>query len=118
VLAIILAMIGIYGVISYMVVRRRSEIGVRMALGAARGRILFMVLRESIILLGIGTAVGTVFALAGGSVASTQLYGLQPRDPLTLGASILCLAVIVLIASFMPAHRAATVDPMVVLREE
>lgn len=118
VLAIILAMIGIYGVISYMVIRRRSEIGVRMALGAARGRILLMVLGESIILLGIGIAIGTVFALAGGSVASTQLYGLKPRDPLILGASILCLAVIVLIASLMPAHRASTVDPMVVLREE
>jgi predicted permease len=118
ILAVTLAMVGIYGVISYMVVRRRNEIGVRMALGAARGRILFMILQESIVLLGVGAAIGAGLALAAGSVASTMLFGLKPRDPLTLGASILGLAAIVILASLMPAHRAATVDPMVVLREE
>ena len=118
ILAVTLAMVGIYGVISYMVVRRRNEIGVRMALGAARGKILFMILQESIVLLGIGAAIGAGLALAAGSVASTMLFGLKPRDPLTLGASILGLAAIVILASLVPAHRAATVDPMVVLREE
>ncbi len=117
-LAIILAMVGIYGVISYMVIRRRNEIGVRMALGAARGKILFMVLRESILLLGIGAAVGTGLALAAGAADASLLYGLKPHDPLTLVASVLCLAFIVIVASFVPARRAATVDPMVVLREE
>jgi putative ABC transport system permease protein len=117
-LAIILAMVGIYGVISYMVIRRRNEIGVRMALGAARGKILLMILRESILLLAIGAMIGTGLALAAGAAAASLLYGLKAHDPLTLGASILCLAVIVIVASLMPAHRAATVDPMVVLREE
>jgi len=118
VLAIILAMVGIYGVISYMVIRRSNEIGVRMALGAARGKILFMVLRESLLLLAIGAVVGSGLALAAGTAAASMLYGLKPHDPLTLGASILCLAAIVVVASFMPARKAATVDPMVVLREE
>jgi predicted permease len=118
VLAVVLATIGIYGVISYMVIRRRNEIGVRMALGAARGKILFMVLRESVILLGIGAVIGAGVALAAGNVASSMLFGLKPHDPLTLGGSVLGLAVIVVLASILPARRAATVDPMVVLREE
>lgn len=117
-LAIVLAMIGIYGVISYMVLRRKNEIGVRMALGAARTRILMMVLRESLILLAIGATIGTGLALAAGMAAASMLYGLKPHDPLTLGASLVCLAAIVIVASFIPARKAATVDPMVVLREE
>jgi predicted permease len=117
-LAVALAMVGIYGVISYMVARRRNEIGVRMALGAARSKILYMVLRESVILMGIGVAIGIGLALAAGSVASSLLFGLKAHDPLTLGASIVGLAAIVVLASLVPARRAATVDPMVVLREE
>ncbi|HYK36452.1 ABC transporter permease [Alloacidobacterium sp.] len=118
VLAIVLAMIGIYGVISYMVIRRRNEIGVRMALGAARAKILLMVLRESLILLAIGAAIGTGLALAAGIAAASMLYGLKPHDPLTLCASLVSLAVIVIVASFIPARKAASVDPMVVLHEE
>lgn len=117
-LAVILAMVGIYGVISYMVIRRRNEIGIRMALGAARGRILSMVLRESLLLLAIGAVIGAGLALAAGSTAASLLYGLKPHDPLTLGVSVACLTAIVMIASFIPARKAATVDPMVVLREE
>jgi predicted permease len=117
-LAILLAMVGIYGVISYMVVRRRGEIGVRMALGAARGTILRMVLRESVVLLAIGVAIGTALTLAAGSVAAYMLYGLKPRDPATFAISVLALTMIVLLASLLPAGRAANVDPMVVLREE
>jgi len=117
-LAMILAMVGIYGVISYMVIRRRSEIGVRMALGAGRTTILLMVLRESLTLLAIGAAVGTGLALGAGVAAASMLYGLKPHDPLTLGGSVLGLAVIVVLASVLPARRAATVDPMVVLRED
>ncbi|HLH36796.1 MAG TPA: ABC transporter permease [Alloacidobacterium sp.] len=117
-LAILLAMVGIYGVISYIVVRRRSEIGIRMALGAARGAILRMVLRESVVLLAIGVAIGTILALAAGSVAAYMLYGLKPRDPATFAVSVLALTVIVLLAGLLPASRAANVDPMIVLREE
>jgi putative ABC transport system permease protein len=118
VLATILAMVGLYGIISYMVIRRRNEIGIRMALGANRGRILAMILREAGILVLIGLAVGTGLALAAGGAARSLLYGLKPTDPLTLGASILGLTLVALIASLLPAQRAATVHPMVALREE
>jgi putative ABC transport system permease protein len=117
-LAAILATVGLYGVISYMVIRRRNEIGVRMALGAKRSDILLMVLREAAILLGIGLAVGTGLALAAGTAASSMLYGLKPRDPLTLGAAIVGTAAVALVASLSPAQRAARLHPMAALREE
>jgi len=117
-LATVLAMIGLYGVISYMVVRRRTEIGVRIALGANRGSILWMVLREAAILLGIGLAIGTALALAASTAAASMLYGLQARDPLTLATAIAGMAVVALVASLLPAQRAATVHPMTALREE
>ena len=117
-LAAILAMVGLYGVISYMVVQRRGEIGIRMALGASRRDILTMILREAAILLGIGLAVGTVLALAAGNAAASLLYGLKPRDPLTLAAAIVGMMVVALLASLLPARRAAAVHPMVALREE
>jgi putative ABC transport system permease protein len=118
VLATILAMVGLYGVISYMVARRRNEIGVRMALGASRNDILVMVLREAAILLGIGLVTGTGLSLAAGSAATSMLYGLKPRDPLTLGAAITGMIIVALLASLLPAQRAATVRPMEALREE
>jgi predicted permease len=118
VLATILAMVGLYGVVSYMVARRRNEIGVRMALGANRNNILRMVLREASILLGVGLVIGTGLALAAGTAAASMLYGLKPRDPLTLGAAIAGMAGVALLASLLPAHRAATVHPMEALREE
>jgi putative ABC transport system permease protein len=117
-LATILAMVGLYGVVSYMVARRRNEIGVRMALGANRNNILLMVLREASILLGIGLVIGTGLALAAGTAAASMLYGLKPRDPFTLGAAIAGMAGVALLASLLPAHRAATVHPMEALREE
>ena len=118
VLATILAMVGLYGVISYMVVRRRSEIGVRMALGANRANILLMVLREAAILLGIGLAVGTALSLAAGTAAASMLYGLKPSDPQTLAIALAGISVVALLASLLPAQRAATVQPMAALREE
>ncbi|WP_158752086.1 ABC transporter permease [Acidobacterium sp. S8] len=117
-LAIILAIVGIYGVISYMVARRKGEIGVRMALGAARRNILVMIVREAFILLGIGTLIGTAIAIAVGVMARSMLFGLKAYDPVILGSSILGLAVIVILSSLLPARRAASIDPMVVLREE
>jgi putative ABC transport system permease protein len=117
-LAAILAMVGLYGVISYMVVQRRNEIGVRMALGASRRDILTMILREAAILLGIGLAVGTVLALVAGTAAASLLYGLKPRDPFTLTAAILGMTVVAFLASLVPARRAASVHPMVALRDE
>lgn len=117
-LAILLAVIGIYGVISYMVIRRRNEIGVRMALGAARGNILGMIVREAAVLLAIGALIGSGLAWAAGTIAQAQLYGVKGYDPATLTISILGLALVVLLASFFPARKAASVDPMVALREE
>lgn len=117
-LATLLAMIGLYGVISYLVIRRRSEIGLRMALGANRTDILVMVFREAAILLGIGLAIGVGLALMTGNAAASMLYGLKPRDPLTLAAAVAAMAVVALVASLLPAQRAATVDPMAALREE
>jgi putative ABC transport system permease protein len=117
-LAALLATIGLYGVISYMVVRRRNEIGVRMALGASRRDVLALILKEAGTLLGIGLAIGTGLALVAGSAARTLLFGLTPSDPVTMGIAVAGLAGIAAAASFLPAHRAATLDPMQALRED
>jgi putative ABC transport system permease protein len=117
-LAGLLATLGLYGVIAYMVARRRNEIGVRIALGADHGRVIRLVLREAILLLTIGLAAGVVIALWAGRAATSLLYGLQPTDPLSLSAAALLLAAIALIASYGPARRAAKVEPIVALRAE
>jgi len=117
-LAALLATIGLYGVISYMVVRRRNEIGVRMALGASRRDVLALILREAGTLLGIGLVLGTGLALLAGSAARALLFGLTPSDPVTMGIAVVSLAGIAAAASFLPAHRAATLDPMQALRED
>jgi len=118
VLAMILAMVGLYGVIAYMVVRRTNEIGIRMALGAVPGRILTMVVGEALRLLLIGLAIGIVVAIAAGRAASALLFGITPRDPLTLSAAALGLAFVAVAASLLPAARAARLDPIVALHEE
>jgi predicted permease len=117
-LALTLACIGLYGVMTYNVVRRTNEIGIRMALGAQNSRVLWMVLKESLLLLGIGIALGVPATLAATRFVQTQLFGLSPSDPFTLTAAILMIAVVTLATAFFPAHRAAKVDPMVALRYE
>jgi putative ABC transport system permease protein len=117
-LAVLLAVIGLYGVISYMVARRRSEIGIRMTLGASRGSIVSLVLRESLLLLSLGLGVGILLALAGSSAAASLLFGLKPHDPATLAAATLALAVVAVAASYIPALRAAKLGPMDALRHE
>jgi predicted permease len=117
-LAALLAMIGLYGVISYTVARRRNEIGVRMALGAGRRDVLTMILKEAAVLLAIGLAFGIVMSLAGGQAARTMLYGLRPGDPLVLAGAVAALSAVTLAASFLPARRAASLDPMNALRDE
>jgi predicted permease len=117
-LAALLATIGLYGVISYMVAKRKSEIGVRMALGADQGSVLWLVLREAMAMVGIGLVVGTGMALAAGRSAASLLYGLEAHDPWTLGAAMALLAAIAMGASYWPALRASRVDPMVALRDE
>ncbi len=118
VLAAVLAVVGIYGIISYMVVRRRNEIGVRIALGAGKANILGMIMREALALLAIGLVAGTGLAAAAGSAARAMLFGLKPVDPLTLVLAAGGLTIIAVAASAIPAARAAGVDPMQVLREE
>jgi len=117
-LAVVLAVIGLYGVISYMVARRRNEIGIRMSLGAERGSIVALVLRESLLLLGIGLTIGIGLALAASRAASSLLFGLKAHDVGTLAMATGSLAVIALAASYVPAWRASRVDPLEALRHE
>jgi putative ABC transport system permease protein len=116
-LAVILATIGLYGVIAYLVVRRTNEIGIRMALGATPTRILTMVVREAATLLAFGIVIGTILAVAAGKLASSVLVGLKPQADTLLAAAILLCAV-ALGASLLPARRAAHLQPTVALREE
>jgi predicted permease len=113
-----LAVLGLYGVVAYMVARRRNEIGVRIALGAGRGRVIRLVLREAAVLLGVGLAVGVGLSLWAARAAISMLYDLKPYDPVTLGGAVLLLATVALIASYAPARRASRLDPMDALREE
>jgi putative ABC transport system permease protein len=117
-LAMLLAMIGLYGVMSYMVARRRSEIGIRMALGANSGDVSKMILREAGVLLAVGLGIGTGLALAAATAAGALLFGLKPNDPATLGTAVAALATAALGASYLPARRAARLDPVEALREE
>lgn len=107
-----------YGVVSYMAGRRRSEIGIRMALGADRARILRLILGEIGVLLTVGLGAGLATALAGGSAVRTLLFGLKPNDPAVLVAATALLAAAGLVAAFAPAHRAAGTSPTAALREQ
>jgi ABC-type antimicrobial peptide transport system permease subunit len=118
ILAGLLATLGLYGVIAYMVARRRNEIGVRIALGADRARVVRLVLRESILLLAIGLTAGIAIALWSGRAAASLLFGLQPSDPVSLAGAVALLSVIALTASYGPARRAAAIEPMAALRDE
>jgi ABC-type antimicrobial peptide transport system permease subunit len=117
-LAGLLATIGLYGVISYMVARRRNEIGIRMALGANRRRVLALIMREAATLLGIGLAIGTVLSLASTRAAASLLFGLKPHDPTTMALAAISLTVVAVAASYFPAFRAARIHPTEALREE
>jgi predicted permease len=117
-LALSLCAIGLYGVMTYSVVRRTNEIGVRMALGASTGGVLWMVIRESLILLGIGIALGLPATLAAARAVQAGLFGLSPSDPSTLIAAVSVIAAVTLAAAYFPARRATRIDPMVALRYE
>ncbi|MGA3091925.1 MAG: ABC transporter permease [Terriglobales bacterium] len=117
-LAAVLAVIGLYGVMSYIVQRRTHEIGIRVALGAGRLRIMGMILLEALLLLAIGIVLGLGLSVAMGKAASSLLFGVKPADPLTLGLAAALLAAAAAAASYLPARRASKVDPMVALRCE
>jgi len=118
VLGLILAAVGLYGVTAYTVQQRTSEIGVRMALGADRSRVLQMVMKGAFSQVGIGMAIGIPAAIGAGKLMTDQLFGVKPWNPVMLMVAVLTLALAALLASVIPARRAAGVEPMVALRNE
>ena len=116
VLGLILASVGLYGVLAYMVEQRTSEIGLRMALGADRGQVTKMVLRGAFLQIGIGLAIGIPAAIGAGRLMTAQLFGVKPWDPIMLALAVLVLGLAAVLASAIPARRAAGVEPMVALR--
>jgi predicted permease len=117
-LALMLACVGLYGLMAYSVNRRTGEIGIRMALGAGRGSIARMVVRETLLLVGCGVAIGVPAAAFASRLIASQLFGLKPGDPVTILASCAVMAGVTFIASYLPARRAASVNPMQALRSE
>jgi len=117
-LALLLACIGLYGVMTYNVVRRTNEIGVRMALGAQSSGVLWLVLKESLTLLGVGIVLGVPAALAATRLLQSQLFGIRSSDPVTVLSAVLIVAGTTMVAGYFPARRATRVDPMVALRYE
>jgi ABC-type antimicrobial peptide transport system permease subunit len=117
-LATVLASIGLYGVMAFVVARRRKEIGIRMALGANPGLVIWSVMKEVLVLLAIGLAVGVPAAIGLGRLVASQLYGIQPSDPWIAGTMIALLALVSAAAGLIPAHRASRVSPILALRYE
>jgi predicted permease len=118
VVALTLAAVGLAGLLTYTVARRRNEIGIRMALGAAPGDVVRMVLRDSLLLVAIGVLIGLPGAYAIGRALESMLFGLEPADPLTAAVALAVLAVVAALAAWLPARRASRIDPMAALREE
>jgi predicted permease len=118
VLALVLAGIGLYGLMAYTVSRRTREIGIRMALGAQRKMVLWMVLRETLLLVLFGVAIGVPASIAGARLLRTLLFGVGAGDPIAIGGAMLVLAAIAALAGYLPARRASRVDPMIALRYE
>ncbi|MGB7640227.1 MAG: FtsX-like permease family protein, partial [Terriglobales bacterium] len=116
--AMLLAAIGLYGVMSYSVAQRTKEIGVRMALGANRPEVLALVVKRGMLLVGIGIAAGVVLALALSRLIAGMLFGITATDPLTIIGVAVLLGAVAFVANYLPARRAASVDPMVALRYE
>jgi predicted permease len=117
-LATVLASVGLYGVMAFVVARRRKELGLRLALGAEPGNVLWLVMKEVVVLLAIGLAVGIPAAIGLGRFVSSQLYGIQPDDPFIAVSTVLLIALVSAAAGLIPAHRASRIDPILALRYE
>jgi ABC-type antimicrobial peptide transport system permease subunit len=117
-MALLLGIVGIYGVISYAVSQRRREIGIRAALGAQQGELKRMFVRHGLALVGVGVAIGLVAAASLTRLMSTLLYGVTPLDPMTYAAVPVILVIAAVLASYLPARRAVSVDPVEALRSE
>jgi predicted permease len=116
--ALLLAAIGLYGVLSYAVAQRTNEIGIRMALGAERGAVVRMILRETALLIVIGLAIGIPASLACARLVQSKLFGLKPADPLTLVGALVIMILVAVASGYLPARRASRVDPLIALRYE
>ena len=116
--ALVLASVGLFGLMSYSVARRTNEIGIRMALGAQRGDVLKQVLKESMTLVAVGVVVGLLMAFGAGRLVSSQLFGVEPTDTLTMVLAMVTMVLVAAVAGYLPARRAASVDPMAALRNE
>jgi ABC-type antimicrobial peptide transport system permease subunit len=117
-LSLALAVLGIYGIIGYSTAQRTQEIGIRVALGANPGDVTRLVLRGAMALAAIGVGTGALLFLGIGQVLGSVLYGIGPRDPLTILGGVLLLGVVAFVASYIPARRASRVDPLVAMRTE
>jgi ABC-type antimicrobial peptide transport system permease subunit len=116
--ATLLASIGLFGLMSYSVARRTNEIGIRLALGAQRSDVLRMVMRESVLMVGIGLVIGLAVSLMTGRFVGSLLFDLAPTDPLSIGLAMAALSAVSALAGYLPARRAARVDPMIALHYE
>jgi ABC-type antimicrobial peptide transport system permease subunit len=117
-LAVCLAMAGVYGMMAYAVGQRSNEIGLRMALGASAGSVIRLILRQGLVLAGFGLVVGLAIAMAGTRLLTTMLFQVKPNDPIVYVAVVVLLGVVALVASYVPARRAARIDPLTALRQE
>jgi len=117
-LALVLAAIGLYGVLAYSVAQRKREMGVRIAIGASRRDVLALVVGKAMRLTAIGLAVGVVLAAGAGRLLRSQIFGVSPLDPVTFVGVVLLLGAVALLAAWLPARRAARVDPIVALQSE
>jgi ABC-type antimicrobial peptide transport system permease subunit len=117
-LALVLAAIGLYGVMSYNVAQRTNEIGVRLALGAQRPNVLWIILREALLLLSAGMVLGLPLSLVAAKFVCHQLFGLKADDPLTYAGALIVVSCVVMLSAWLPAHRAAAISPVEALRCE
>jgi ABC-type antimicrobial peptide transport system permease subunit len=115
-LAVVLASVGLYGVLAYDVAQRQQELGVRLALGASRGNVAGLVLRRALVVVATGSAIGLVATLAGARIVGPMLFQTSPYDPLIYGAVLFVVALVSLLATLMPTARATRVDPAFALR--